>query len=72
MKFYLSSHGVGAQKARLTEMAAGRTLGFIPNALDFIAPEVAAESHELALGPMRDLGIPTATRSSKGSGCSTT
>ena len=61
MRFYLSSHGVGADAARLAEMAAGRTLGFVPNALDFIAPELAAESHNRALDPLRDMGIPIET-----------
>ena len=34
MRFYLSSYGVGDRGPALQAMATGRTLGFVPNALD--------------------------------------
>lgn len=57
MRLYLSSYNVGDHGDRLAEMARGRTLGFVPNALDFVEESAAAESHARCVAQIADLGI---------------
>ncbi len=57
MKLYLSSFRLGDQSAALKEMAAGRVLGVMPNALDHVAEEARATWHDGALAEIRGLGI---------------
>ncbi len=57
VRFYLSSYGVGNAAGQLIQMSAGRTLGFIPNALDHVAEDAARESHARCLAPLDALGI---------------
>lgn len=35
MKFYLSSYKIGNETEELKELARGKKIGFIPNALDY-------------------------------------
>ena len=57
MKLYLSSFRVGNQPARLSALARGGPLGFIPNALDYVETGARRASNEKALQEVLDLGI---------------
>jgi dipeptidase E len=57
MKLYLSSFRLGDRADVLMEMAAGRVLGVVPNALDHVAEETRATWHAGALAEVRALGI---------------
>ena len=59
MQLYLSSHRLGGRTDELIGMTRGRTLGFVPNALDHLADEESAQGHDIALGEVRDVGIST-------------
>lgn len=57
MTFYLSSFRVGNQAARLKTLTSGKTIGFIPNALDHVDAEARAVSNAKAMQEVLDLGI---------------
>ena len=57
MKLYLSSFGLGDASDRLREMASGRRLGFIPNALDHVEEAARSSSNAQRLGELRELGV---------------
>ena len=57
MKLYLSSFGFGSQVDKLKAFAAGRCIGFIPNALDHVEAGARAVSNTQRLEELRDLGI---------------
>lgn len=57
MHFYLSSFRVGDRSADLQSLSAGRKLGFVPNALDFVPPDRRAESNAAELDRVRRLGL---------------
>jgi dipeptidase E len=61
MNFYLSSYRLGNQTPRLKELAAGKTLGFIPNARDHLGREERAASTALAIQEVSKLGISVET-----------
>lgn len=61
MKLYLSSFRVGHHPERLIEMVAGRTLGLIPNALDYVPPPARDESNRRARAEVEALGITVAS-----------
>lgn len=57
MKLYLSSFRLGNRPDDLRDMVAGRTLGFIPNALDHLAEAERAKQNDLAQAEVRELGL---------------
>ena len=57
MKLYLSSFRIGDRAKELQLLAAGRKIGFIPNALDHVEEEARAVSNAKSLGEVRDLGL---------------
>jgi dipeptidase E len=57
MQLYLSSFRVGDRSDALRTMAEGRTLGFVPNALDHVESEARESSNVRSLAEVRDLGI---------------
>lgn len=59
MKLYLSSYGVGNRATELQTMASGRTIGVVPNAIDYVDTEARALSVARNLAQLRDLGIAT-------------
>jgi dipeptidase E len=61
MQFYLSSFGLGDQVDALKRMAAGRTVGFVPNAFDNAEPQIRAERNGARLAELQALGIDVET-----------
>ena len=57
MNFYLSSFGLGDQVEKLRELAAGRRLGFVPNAMDHIAPAARTSSNAQGIAALREIRI---------------
>lgn len=57
MQLYLSSFRVGNGSAVLRTMAAGRTLGFVPNAMDHVEFVARESSNVRSLAEVQDLGI---------------
>lgn len=57
MNLYLSSFGFGNDVETLKRMAAGRKLGFVPNALDHVQPDARERSNDQGLADLRELGI---------------
>lgn len=57
MYFYLSSYKVGNQTDKLIEMVAGHTIGFIPNALDYVEGEWYQQSQKSNMKDLTDLWI---------------
>lgn len=57
MRLYLSSFGIGDQAAELLERVAGRTIGFVPNAMDHVTPIARAESNARSRADLTSLGI---------------
>lgn len=57
MRLYLSSFRVGARAAKLLELVDGRTIGFIPNAMDHVAPAARAASNVRSRADLTSLGI---------------
>ena len=58
---YLSSYKIGNKPNELKELAKGKTIGFIPNALDHKDAESTRESNERNLKDIADLGIAVET-----------
>lgn len=61
MKLYLSSFGVGNRESELRSLAAGRRLGFIPNALDGVEADTREDSNVRSLSQVRELGLEVET-----------
>lgn len=57
MHLYLSSFRVGGRAEELRSLAAGRPIGFVPNALDHVTPGARAESNARSLTEVRDAGL---------------
>jgi dipeptidase E len=57
MQLYLSSFEFGNEVDTLKRLAAGRRLGFIPNALDHVQPANREKSNNQRLAELRGLGI---------------
>lgn len=57
MNFYLSSFRIGNEPATLRRLAAGRTLGFVPNAIDHLAADDRAASNAQVLQEVRGVGL---------------
>jgi len=58
MKFYLSSYRIGNQAEKLKSLVPkGKKLGVIPNALDYIEPELRRQSNERCMNDLTDIGI---------------
>lgn len=57
MQLYLSSFRIGDRSDDLRTMAAGRTLGFVPNAMDHVESEARESSNVRSLAEIRNLGI---------------
>lgn len=57
MNLYLSSFRIGERGDDLRRLAAGRRIGFIPNALDHVEPEARERSNALGLDEIRDVGL---------------
>lgn len=57
MKLYLSSYKLGNAHSRLRALASGRTIGLIPNAVDYLEPQKKAASNAAAMEEVRSLGI---------------
>ena len=57
MKFYLSSYKIGKKAEKLKELARGKKIGFIPNALDYVEPKARQESNKKDMKDLSDLGI---------------
>src|SRR5437899_4401841 len=57
MKLYLSSFRVGDRAKELQLLAAGKKIGFVPNALDHAEAEARAASNAKSFGEVRDLGL---------------
>ena len=57
MRYYLSSYKIGNQADRLKQLTADRTLGFIPNASDWVTPQEQEESNQRNMKDVTDLGI---------------
>ncbi len=58
MKYYLSSSHIGSKASKLTRMVPkGKSLGFIPNALDYAEPKIRKERNQAAMKELIDLGI---------------
>jgi len=57
MKLYLSSYKLGKETAKLRELAHGKKIGFIPNAVDNIEPEAWNESNQRNMNDLAELGI---------------
>jgi dipeptidase E len=57
MHLYLSSFRIGNRASELQELADGRRLGFVPNALDFVPSDRRTESNAAELRRIRDLGL---------------
>lgn len=57
MKFYLSSHKLGNETEKLKALIDGKTIGFIPNALDAVDEIPRKKSNERNMDDVRKLGI---------------
>ncbi len=57
MHLYLSSLHIGDRSADLQRLARGRTLGFVPNAIDGEEPVERAASNARRMAQLTDLGI---------------
>ncbi len=57
MKFYLSSYGIGQESEKLKQLAQGKKIWFIPNAMDAVEPEARAASNEKHIQGLVELGI---------------
>jgi dipeptidase E len=57
MHLYLSSFRVGGRADELRSLAAGRPIGFVPNALDHVARDARAESNTRSLTDVRGVGL---------------
>ncbi len=57
MNFYLSSFRLGGKAADLQDLASGRKLGLIPNAVDCVEPEARERINAVSLAEVSDLGI---------------
>lgn len=57
MKLYLSSFRLGDRTAELKLLAAGKKLGFIPNALDHVEEEARVLSNDRSISEVREIGI---------------
>jgi dipeptidase E len=57
MKLYLSSFRIGNEADVLRTLVSGRTLGFIPNAMDHVEVVARESSNARALAEVRDLEI---------------
>lgn len=60
MKLYLSSFRLGNRPDKLRSMVAGRTVGFVPNALDHLDEAEREKWNGLALAEVNGIGIETA------------
>ncbi len=61
MNLYLSSFRIGREGDTLRRLASGKTLGFIPNALDHVETDARDASNAKALAEVRELGIDAVT-----------
>ena len=58
MKYYLSSYRIGNKADKLKELVpVGKSLGFVPNALDHVDPKPRLESNENHMKDLTDLRI---------------
>jgi dipeptidase E len=58
MKLYLSSYRIGNEFEMLKRMIPdGTSIGFVPNAMDHVAPEARRESNAKHIKDLKDLGI---------------
>ncbi len=58
MKYYLSSYRIGNKAAQLKRMIPkGKTIGFVPNAFDYVEPQVWKERNAIVMKELSDLGI---------------
>src|SRR5689334_9393331 len=57
MHLYLSSFRVGDRRAELIELMAGRTVGFVPNAMDHVEPRARSDSNARSRLEITSLGL---------------
>jgi len=57
MKFYLSSYKIGKETEKLKDLARGKTIGFIPNAIDFVDVQERKQGNKIELERVSSLDI---------------
>jgi dipeptidase E len=57
MKYYLSSYRIGNKVKKLRKMLNDRSIGYVPNAIDYVAPKVRKEKNRIGMKELADIGI---------------